>query len=96
MSELTLISQSTYQLRPLIEAALEHELRLLEAGTRQTEHRLRSFEEKYQQRTADFIAAYERDQCEETLELIEWLGESRLSERLQEKINALRTIHFAN
>ena len=55
--ELTLIADGNYQVKPLVEAALERELRLLEVGIRQTEHRLRRFEEKYQQPTVDFIAA---------------------------------------
>lgn len=96
MADLTLISDGTYQVKPLIEAALEHELRLLEVGIRQTEYRLRMFEEKYQKPTSDFIAEYEDDQVEETLDFIEWIGEYRLMERLREKTDALRSIHFAH
>ncbi len=96
MSELTLISDEKYPVKPLVEAALEHELGLLEVGIRQTEHRLRTFEEKYQKPTSDFIAEYEQNQFEETLEWIEWIGEYRLLERLHEKTEALRSIHFAN
>ena len=94
--ELTLIADGNYQVKPLVEAALERELRLLEIGIRQTEHRLHLFEEKYQQPTADFLAAYENDQSEETLDVIEWIGEYRLLKRLHEKTEALRSIHFAN
>ena len=96
MSELRLISDEKYQVKPLVEAALERELRLMEVGIRQTEHRLRVFEEKYQKPTSDFITEYEDDQFEETLEMVEWIGEYRLLERLREKTDALRSIHFAN
>jgi hypothetical protein len=96
MMELTLIADGNYQVKPLVEAALDHELRLLEAGIRQTESRLRGFEEKYQRPTADFLAAYEHDQYEETLDFIEWIGEYHLLKRLHEKTEALRSIHFAN
>ena len=96
MSEITLISDKKYQVKPLVEAALEHELGLLEVGVRQTEHQLRKFEEKYQKPTSDFIAEYEQDQFEETLEFMEWIGEYRLLKRLHEKTEALRSIHFAN
>jgi hypothetical protein len=66
MSELRLISHEKYQVKPLVEAALKHELGLLEVGIRQTERRLRMLEEKYRQPTADFVNAYEQDQFEET------------------------------
>ena len=96
MAALTLISEGTYQVQPLIEAALEHESGFLQAGIRQTEARLDAFEEKYQRPTTDFLAAYEDDQIEETLDTIEWMGECRLLQRLREKLDALRSIHFAN
>ncbi len=96
MADLTLISDGKYQVKPLVEAALEHELRLLETGIRQTEHHLRRFEEKYQKSTSNFIAEYEDDRFDETLDFIEWIGEYRLLERLHEKTDALRSIHFAN
>lgn len=38
MTELTLISTNQRPLKPLVEAALANELRLLEAGIRRTEH----------------------------------------------------------
>ena len=96
MTDLTLISDGTYQVKPLIEAALEHELRLLEVGIRQTEHRLRMFEGHYHKPTSDFIVEYENDQFEETLDFIEWIGEYRLLVCLREKTDALRSIHFAH
>lgn len=40
MTELTLISKQDRSLRPLIEAALANELKLVEAAIRQTEQRL--------------------------------------------------------
>lgn len=96
MAALTLISEGTYQVQPLIEAALEHESGLLQVGIRQTEARLSAFEGKYQRSTVDMIAAYEDDQIEETLDMMEWIGEYRLLQRLREKLEALRSIHFAN
>jgi len=96
MIEVTLVSKDDYPLRPLIETALSNELRLLEAGIRQTEQRLREFEHKYGYSTEEFIRAYENDEIEETIELAEWIGEHRLLERLRKKANALRGVRFAN
>ena len=96
MSELKLISARQRQLKPLVEAALQNELRLLEAGIRRTEQRLQEFEARYDLPSAEFIQCYEQDQLKETLEFAEWIGEYRLLERLREKADTLREIRFAN
>ena len=46
MTDIRLISKRKRQLKPLVEAALANELRLLEAGIRQAEQRLQEFEKK--------------------------------------------------
>jgi len=96
MAELVLISPRQRQLRPLVEAALHNELRLLEAGIRRTEHKLQEFEILHGLPSAEFIRRYEQDELEESLEFAEWIGEYRLLERLREKANILRGIQFAN
>lgn len=96
MSQLTLLSNRNRPLRPLVEAALNNELRLLEAAIRRTEQRLQSFEQKYRMGTAEFLARYERDELPESLEFAEWVGEHRLLLRLREKAETLREIRFAN
>jgi len=96
MHELKLLSESKRRLKPLVESALKNELRLIEAGIRQTQHRLDGFETKFQMKTHDFITSYENDKLEESMEYMEWVGESRLLERLNEKADTLRNIRFAS
>jgi len=96
MVELKLVSKTEHVLKPIVEAALENELHLVEAGIRQTEQHLKNFEEKYQLNTGDFITGYENDRYEETMEFIEWIGEFRLLKRSMEKADTLRSISFAN
>lgn len=96
MSEVTLISTQERPLRPLVEAALANQLRLLEAGVRRTEQRLQEFERGRQMTTAEFVARYEKNELPETLEFAEWIGEHRMLMRLREKIETLREIRFAN
>jgi hypothetical protein len=96
MAELTLVSPSQRPLQPLVEGALQNELRLLEAGIRRSEQRLQEFEVRYSLSTVAFIQRYENDELEETLEFAEWIGEYRLKERLLEKADILRAIRFAN
>jgi len=93
MTELTLISPRKRQLKSLVKAALQNELRLLEAGIRRTEQKVREFETRYGLTSAEFIRRYEQDELEETLEFAEWIGEYRLLERLRE--NKLKGTHLA-
>jgi hypothetical protein len=96
MAELTLVSPSQRPIQPLVEGALQNELRLLEAGVRRSEQRLQEFETRYGLSTTDFIQRYENDTLEETLEFTEWIGEYRLRERLLEIAEALRAIQISH
>ncbi|MFO8088936.1 MAG: hypothetical protein R6U13_03800 [Desulfatiglandaceae bacterium] len=96
MGELRLISNQKRQLKPLVEAAINNELRLLDAGIHRTEQSLRLFEKKFSLTTDEFINRFENDEMEENLEYVEWIGEFRMLERLKEKAETLRGIRFEN
>lgn len=96
MSELKLTSPASASLKPLVEAALTNELRLLQAGIQRTQERLHQFEIKFQLPTSDFLRRFENDEFEETLELAEWVGEYRLLQKLNEKVDILQSIQIAN
>lgn len=92
MSELTLISAHKRPLKPLIQSALENELRFLDAGIRQGEKRVAEFEARYQIPTAEFIRKYENDEIQENLDFDDWIGEYRLLGRLKEKAETLQGV----
>jgi hypothetical protein len=96
MSALKLTSSRQRPLRPLIEAAIQNELRLLQSGIRRTEQRLEAFETRYGFSSHEFLQHYENDELPETLDFAEWVGECRLLERLKEKAETLQEIHFAH
>lgn len=96
MEQLTLVSKHARPLKPLVEAALKNELRLLQAGIQRSEQKLRQWEARYGLPTLEFVRRYENDQFEETLELAEWVGEHRLMTRLLEKAQILQEVKFAN
>jgi len=96
MSVLTLTSPNERSLRPLVEAALNNELRIIQAGIRRTEERLRAFESQYGFPSQEFLQRYENDEFPETLDFAEWIGEYRLLARLYEKAETLQEIRFAN
>ena len=94
MTDIRLVSKGGRELKPLVEAALANELRLIEAGMNQTKNAIRAFEKKYQMPTKDFLSRYENDAIEEDMDFVEWIGEVRLMERLQEKAETLKDIRF--
>jgi hypothetical protein len=96
MEELTLISSYQRPLCPLVEAALQNELRLLQVNIKRTEQNLSKFETQFGLSTSEFIQRFENDELPETLDYVEWVGEYRLLIRLHEKTEALREIRFAN
>jgi hypothetical protein len=96
MTELKLTSKHSGSIKPLVAGAIAEALRTAEEGIRRTEQRLKEFEEKYQLSTSEFLHRYQNDECEETLDFDEWIGESRMLQRLQERAEQLRGIEFAN
>ena len=96
MTVLTLTSSRQRPLRPLVEAALSNELRVIQAGIRRTEQRLQAFESRHGLSSQEFLQRYENDELAETLDFAEWVGEYRLLERLHEKAETLQGIRFAN
>ena len=96
MMALTLTSSGRHPLQPLVEAAIHNELRLLQAGIQRTEQNLHNFETQYKLTTQEFLRRFENNELEETLDFIEWVGEYRMLERLNEKAETLREIRFAN
>jgi hypothetical protein len=96
MTALTLISNRQRPLQSLVEAAIQNELRILQAGIQRTEQRLRVFETQYSFSSQEFLQRYENDELPETLDFAEWVGEYRLRERLSDKVETLQGIRFEN
>ena len=96
MAELTLRSPRGRSLKPLVEAALQNEHRILQAGIRRSQQRLQELEIRYGLSTDEFLQRYEDNQIEEALEFSEWIGEYRMLERLKEKAQALQEVEFAD
>lgn len=96
MQQVRLISDKNHHIRTIVEGALENELRLIEAGIQKTRSRLRNFEDAHRISTEQFIAEYENDRLEDSIEQMEWVGEARMLERLLEKIDILKSIRIEN
>ncbi len=59
MTQLIVNSPSASHVRPLIQAALDHEIRLLQMGIEKTKRRLCHFEELFQMETLSFYKAFQ-------------------------------------
>jgi len=94
MTTLTLVQEksdttSELSLRAFVESALDIEIQEAEDGLRRNRERLRSFEAQYGLSTAEFLNCYRQNRIHETLETIEWVGESRLEQHLQDELRNL-------
>jgi len=88
--EITVISDATVSLKPLIESAIRTELRMLELGLERTSQRLRSFEEQYGMASEEFERRFEAREITESLDFIEWAGEIKTYLLLQTQRQALQ------
>lgn len=77
---------------PLLTTAIEREKKLLDLSIEKTEKRLQEFEKAFGLSTAEMHAKLLRDEIEETLDIIEWIGESKTLEHLREQRQRLEGI----
>jgi hypothetical protein len=83
-------------LRPLLEAAVHTQLRVIETGLRRTERRLQDFEHQYNMNSKEFYQHLTQDQVQETLDTIEWAGEYKTWLLLQRQYEALQGTRIAD
>ena len=95
-AQLTLISSGSAPLKPLVEAALRSELKMVKLSLSRTQDNLQRFEQTYQLTTVDFYRRLTSDELTETLDFIEWVGEYKTLLKLKEKQQTLQEIQFAD
>jgi hypothetical protein len=94
MTVLTITSERNDHIEPLLTSAIAVRLRMLEIGLRQAQAHLAAFEQASKMSTADFIAQYAHNEIVETLDTLEWLGEYRLMQSIQDEIDSLHALRF--
>jgi hypothetical protein len=73
--QVRITSPASVPLRPLIEAALRDEARLLERSIRRTMERLRHFETRYGMPSEEFERRFQAGELDDHPDFIEWFGE---------------------
>jgi len=89
LQQITVQSESSIDLKPLLETAIQGELRNIQHGINLTLTRLEAFEKQYSLTTEDFLRRFTSEDLGETLDYIDWHGETKMLALLEEKKKAL-------
>ena len=92
MTQLIVNSPSASNVRPLIQAALDHEIRLLQMGIEKTKRRLLHFEELFAMETLSFYQAFQTGDMGDAMEYMKWAGEYETLLQLEEDYVQIRGI----
>lgn len=89
LQQIIIQSESKIELKPLLETAIQGELRSLQHGINLTRARLADFEQRYGMTTTEFLRRFTPEDLGETLDFIDWQGETKMLALLEAKKNAL-------
>jgi len=89
LQQITVESESKLEIKSLLETAIQGELRSIQHGINLTHARLEAFEKQYGMTTAEFLRRFNPDDLVETLDFIDWQGETKMFALLEEKKKAL-------
>lgn len=77
----------------VIRNAIDKEISRLEKGTERSLERLKQFEERYQVSSSEFAKRFVAEDLDgKDLEYVEWMGEYRLFQQLDEDLNMLKNL----
>ncbi|MFM6064293.1 MAG: hypothetical protein ACKPAE_18280 [Microcystis panniformis] len=89
-------SSQPESLKSMIKIDLNHRLQDLESGLQKTQTRLKQLETQYQWSTEQFISFFTNDQLQHSEDFDEWLGESWMLDKIQQKIAIIKEIEFVD
>jgi hypothetical protein len=92
LEQIAVKTQNSETLRPLLRSALQRELKLLEQGIRQTHARLAALEKQYNLSTNKFLRRFNKDDLGETMNFIDWYGETKMLASLHKQKKAIEGI----
>jgi hypothetical protein len=90
LQQITIQAESKIELKPLLETAIQGELRSIQHGINLTRSRLEAFEKQHGMTTADFLKEFSEGKLGEPLEFLDWHGETKMLALLEEKKKALQ------
>ncbi len=93
--EIRVSSDASVPIKPLIESAIQAELRMLDLAVERTRNRLLDFETAYGMASKDFENRFKRGDIEESLDFIEWAGEFKTFKMLNDQREALLGVRLS-
>ena len=90
VQNVTITTNATVSLRPLVESAIQTEVKVLALGLQRTRERLAEFEQRFGMSSADFEQRFDAHELDESLDFIEWLGEIKTLRLLEDQRRALQ------
>jgi hypothetical protein len=90
LQHITIETPNAKRLKPLLKSAIQCQLDDIERGIQLTRAKLEAFEKQYNMSTAEFLRRFTPDDLGETLDFIEWQGETKMLALLEEKKTAFK------
>ena len=85
IQQVTIQTSNAKRLKPLLKSAIQSQFEDIEHGIQLTCLRLEAFENQYHMSTAEFLRRFTPDDLGETLDFIDWQGETKMLALLEEK-----------
>ena len=89
LQEIVIRVESNEPVRQLLESAIHNELKTIQHGINRTSERLAAFEKHYSMETEEFLRRFTKDDLGETMDFIDWYGETKMLALLEEQKRAL-------
>ena len=90
LQQITIQTQNAKRLKPLLKSAIQSQLDDIEHGIQLTRTRIEAFEKQYGMSTTEFLRRFKPDELEETLDFLDWQGETKMLTLLEEKRDTLK------
>jgi hypothetical protein len=72
LQEIVIKTNASESLKPLVEAAIRNQIKVLRHGVQRTKERIAEFEKRAGMSSAEFEQKFQADQIAETIETIDW------------------------
>jgi len=90
LQEITIRTENAEVLKPLVRAAMEREIKLLEYSVQRTRDALRVFEQRFNMATEEFERKFNSREIEESLDFIDWWMETEALHYLVSQLQSMR------
>ena len=94
IQQVTITTESPEHVKPLVQIAIQNELKTLLHGIKRTHEQLTNFENRFGMPSENFEHRFNAGEIEETLDTIDWLMEIEALRMLEKDYNALREAHL--